>query len=75
MLTALGDEVDRIAGLESGADDYVPKTFSMRELLARLRAVLRRSRMSQLVDRAFRRVAFSCSFKREVDLRCQQCCA
>ena len=52
MLTALGDEVDRIAGLESGADDYVPKTFSMRELLARLRAVLRRSRMSQLVDRA-----------------------
>ena len=52
MLTALGDEVDRIAGLESGADDYVPKTFSMRELLARLRAVLRRSRMSELVDRA-----------------------
>ena len=43
MLTALGDEVDRIAGLEIGADDYVPKTFSTRELLARLRAVLRRS--------------------------------
>ncbi|MEI6666578.1 MAG: response regulator transcription factor [Acidobacteriota bacterium] len=43
MLTALGDEVDRIAGLELGADDYVPKTFSPRELLARLRAVLRRS--------------------------------
>lgn len=42
MLTALGDEPDRIAGLEIGADDYVPKTFSMRELLARLRAVLRR---------------------------------
>lgn len=43
MLTALGDEVDRIAGLEIGADDYIPKTFSTRELLARLRAVLRRS--------------------------------
>lgn len=43
MLTALGDEVDRIAGLEIGADDYVPKTFSTRELLARLRSVLRRS--------------------------------
>ncbi len=43
MLTALGDEPDRIAGLEVGADDYLPKTFSTRELLARLRAVLRRS--------------------------------
>ncbi len=42
MLTALGDETDRIVGLEMGADDYVPKTFSTRELLARLRAVLRR---------------------------------
>ena len=46
MLTALGDEVDRIAGLEIGADDYLPKTFSTRELLARLRAVLRRSAMT-----------------------------
>jgi two-component system response regulator CpxR len=43
MLTALGDEPDRVAGLELGADDYLPKTFSTRELLARLRAVLRRS--------------------------------
>lgn len=43
MLTALGDETDRIAGLEIGADDYLPKTFSTRELLARLRAVLRRA--------------------------------
>ncbi len=43
MLTALGDETDRIVGLEVGADDYLPKSFSPRELLARLRAVLRRS--------------------------------
>lgn len=43
MLTSRGDEMDRIVGLEVGADDYVPKTFSMRELLARLRAVTRRS--------------------------------
>jgi len=43
MLTALGDEPDRVAGLEIGADDYLPKTSSTRELLARLRAVLRRS--------------------------------
>jgi len=46
MLTALGDETDRIVGLEIGADDYLPKTFSPRELLARLRAVLRRSKLS-----------------------------
>ena len=43
MLTGRGEETDRIVGLEVGADDYVPKTFSMRELLARLRALLRRS--------------------------------
>ena len=43
MLTARGDESDRIAGLEVGADDYLPKTFSTRELLARLRAVTRRA--------------------------------
>ncbi len=44
MLTSRGDEADRIVGLEIGADDYLPKTFSTRELLARLRAVTRRSR-------------------------------
>lgn len=44
MLTARGEETDRIVGLELGADDYLPKPFNPRELLARLRAVLRRSR-------------------------------
>jgi len=44
MLTAKGDEVDRVVGLELGADDYVVKPFSPRELLARVRAVLRRAR-------------------------------
>jgi len=43
MLTSRGDEADRIVGLEIGADDYLPKTFSTRELLARLRAVTRRA--------------------------------
>ena len=42
MLTAKGDEVDRIVGLEIGADDYLPKPFNPRELVARIRAVLRR---------------------------------
>jgi two-component system OmpR family response regulator len=45
MLTALGDETDRIVGLELGADDYLPKPFNPRELLARLKAVLRRHAM------------------------------
>jgi two-component system OmpR family response regulator len=43
MLTAKGEEVDRIVGLEVGADDYLPKPFNPRELLARIRAVLRRA--------------------------------
>ncbi|WP_262021653.1 response regulator [Vibrio quintilis] len=42
MLTALGEEIDKIVGLEVGADDYIPKPFNPRELLARIRAVLRR---------------------------------
>lgn len=44
MLTALGDDVDRIVGLEIGADDYVTKPFNPRELIARIRALLRRAR-------------------------------
>ena len=43
MLTAMGDETDRIVGLEVGADDYVAKPFNPRELLARIKAVLRRA--------------------------------
>jgi two-component system OmpR family response regulator len=43
MLTAMGEDTDRIVGLEMGADDYLPKPFNPRELLARIRAVLRRA--------------------------------
>ena len=56
MLTARGDEIDRIVGLELGADDYLPKPFNPRELLARLRSLLRRSQMSAsgVVDEVLR---------------------
>jgi DNA-binding response OmpR family regulator len=47
MLTARDDEIDRVVGLEVGADDYLAKPFSMRELLARVKAQLRRSRLHQ----------------------------
>lgn len=50
MLTARGDETDRIVGLELGADDYMPKPYSPRELLARMRAVLRRSSLDAQVE-------------------------
>ena len=50
MLTARGDPMDRVVGLEMGADDYLPKPFEPRELLARLRAILRRSRGGAKLD-------------------------
>lgn len=50
MLTARGDDVDRIVGLEIGADDYLPKPFNPRELVARIRAVLRRARPTRAVS-------------------------
>ncbi len=46
MLTARGDEIDRVVGLEIGADDYLPKPFNDRELVARVRAILRRSQIT-----------------------------
>ena len=59
MLTALGEETDRIVGLEMGADDYLPKPFNPRELLARIKAVLRRSEAAAPETPAGRRLAFS----------------
>ena len=51
MLTARGDEADRVVGLELGADDYIAKPFSPRELLARLRAVLRRAQPDAVAEK------------------------
>jgi len=48
ILTAQGEEIDRVLGLELGADDYMPKPFSMRELLARVKAILRRIQLDQV---------------------------
>lgn len=61
MLTALGEDADRIVGLEIGADDYVAKPFNPRELLARIKAVLRRSSQTEIVagDLAGRKVRFA----------------
>ncbi len=50
MLTARGDEVDRILGLEIGADDYLPKPFSFRELLARIHSVVRRVELDTQIE-------------------------
>ncbi|NHW59552.1 response regulator, partial [Escherichia coli] len=47
MLTARGSDLDRVLGLELGADDYLPKPFNDRELVARIRAILRRSNWSE----------------------------
>src|SRR5713226_5956302 len=54
MLTARGDAADRIVGLELGADDYLPKPFQPRELLARLRAILRRGKGRNAASRLLR---------------------
>ena len=54
MLTARGDEMDRIVGLEIGADDYLPKPFNPRELQARIRAIVRRGRAAAPADGALR---------------------
>ena len=61
MLTARGEETDRIVGLEMGADDYLPKPFSPRELLARVKSVLRRSRSlpDNLEPERLRSIAFA----------------
>lgn len=61
MLTAKGDETDRIIGLEVGADDYLPKPFNPRELLARIGAVLRRTRTTgnPSTERAGRSLSFA----------------
>ncbi|AJR07234.1 DNA-binding response regulator [Photobacterium gaetbulicola] len=52
MLTAKGEEIDRVLGLELGADDYMPKPFSDRELLARIRAILRRTQNRNTATKA-----------------------
>ena len=54
MLTARGDDIDRIIGLEMGADDYLPKPFNPRELVARIRAILRRNEPAPLTSRRFK---------------------
>lgn len=51
MLTARGEDIDRIVGLEIGADDYLPKPFNPRELVARIRAILRRNEAAPLASR------------------------
>jgi len=59
MLTARGDEVDRIIGLEMGADDYLPKPFNPRELLARINAVMRRHEHSPVGESTNKQEVFS----------------
>jgi len=71
MLTALGEESDRVLGLESGADDYVTKPFSPRELALRVQAVLRRARTAGLVDTPPQPVR---SGRLEVDVAARRVC-
>ncbi|WP_432721713.1 response regulator [Jeongeupia wiesaeckerbachi] len=59
MLTARGDELDRIIGLEMGADDYLPKPFNPRELLARIKSILRRAHERSGEEKTVRELAFA----------------
>ncbi len=68
LLTALKEDVDRIIGLEIGADDYLGKPFNPRELVARIRAVLRRTSVTDPVSSAVRAYGFA-GFRAEPDLR------
>lgn len=68
MLTAKSDDIDRIVGLELGADDYLPKPFNPRELLARIRAVLRRTDRPAAAATPSRRVTFD-RFIADLDAR------
>ncbi|HEX6703836.1 MAG TPA: response regulator transcription factor [Albitalea sp.] len=68
MLTARGEVMDRVVGLELGADDYLPKPFEPRELLARLQTILRRARATDLAP-ATRRLAFE---GLSIDLDCRE---
>jgi two-component system OmpR family response regulator len=66
MLTARGDDVDRIVGLEMGADDYLPKPFNPRELVARIRAILRRTEAPPVEQR---RLVVNDDFQVDLDAR------
>ncbi len=69
MLTMMGEETDRIIGLEMGADDYLPKPFNPRELLARLKAVLRRSRGAAAPPAGGRKILCFSGWKLDPGLR------
>jgi DNA-binding response OmpR family regulator len=75
MLTAKTEEIDRVVGLELGADDYVPKPFSVRELIARVRAVLRRTEAARSQDNQTRLQAGDVTMdlvRRRISVRGQQ---
>lgn len=74
LLTARGEDVDRIVGLEMGADDYLPKPFNPRELLARIRAILRRSAAHAPEPPAIQRMA-SCGLELDTGARRVTCAA
>lgn len=70
MLTMMGEETDRIIGLEMGADDYLPKPFNPRELLARIKAVLRRAQAAPAASTGGRRkIHYFAGWKLDVGLR------